>query len=228
MERREFILALGGAAASWPFAARAQQPAMPVVGYLNAGPPTPTGFLIAAFRQGLSGTGFDEGRNVAIEYRWADGHYDRLPALAAELVRSRVAVIVATGSPAAGLAAKTATTSIPVVFSSGSNPVKMGLVNSLRRPDGNLTGVNLYSAELVTKQLDLLHEMLPQAGNVAVLVNPAAPTSSRRPKMRARRRTPTVNNSRSCRPLHSATSMPPLPRLPKNRRRADRHRPIVR
>ena len=112
---------------------------------------------------------------MAIEYRWADGHYDRLPALAAELVRSRVAVIVATGSPAAGLAAKTATTSIPVVFSSGSNPVKMGLVNSLSRPDGNLTGVNLYSAELVTKQLDLLHEMLPQAGNVAVLVNPAAP-----------------------------------------------------
>jgi putative ABC transport system substrate-binding protein len=112
---------------------------------------------------------------VAIEYRWAEGQYDRLPALAADLVRGQVAVIAATGSPAAGLAAKMATTSIPIVFSSGSNPVKLGLVSSLSRPDGNLTGVNLYSAELVTKQLDLLHEMLPQAVNVAVLVNPSAP-----------------------------------------------------
>jgi putative ABC transport system substrate-binding protein len=128
--------------------------------------------------------------------------------------RARVAVIAATGSPAAGLAAKTATTSIPIVFSSGSNPVKLGLVSSLSRPDGNLTGVNLYSAELITKQLDLLHELLPQAGNVAVLVNPAAPYVVLEAED-ARGGAHTGNNLRSCRPLHRATSMPALARLPK-------------
>jgi putative ABC transport system substrate-binding protein len=175
MRRREFITLLGGAAVGWPRVARAQQAAVPVVGYLNAGAPAPSAYLVAAFRQGLNETGFVEGRNVAIEYRWAEGLNDRLPVLAAELVGRHVAVLVATGGPAVGLAAKTATTLIPIVFTSASNPVKMGLVSSLSRPNGNLTGVNLYSAELITKQLDLLHELLPQAGNVAVLVNPAAP-----------------------------------------------------
>jgi putative ABC transport system substrate-binding protein len=175
LRRRQFITLVGGTAVAWPLVARAQEPATPTVGYLNAGEKDLTSFHFTAFRQGLNETGFGEGRNVVIEYRWAEGHYDRLPALAADLVRGQVAVIVATGSPAAGLAAKAATTSVPIVFSSGSDPVKLGLVNRLSRPDGNLTGVNLYSAELITKQLDLLHELLPHAGNVAVLVNPAAP-----------------------------------------------------
>jgi putative tryptophan/tyrosine transport system substrate-binding protein len=174
MRRREFITLLGGAAATWPLAARAQQSPLPAVGFLNS--ETPTGYapFAAAFRQGLSETGFVEDRNVAIEYRWAEGHNDRLPALAAELVRLRVAVIGAAGTPSA-LAAKAATTTIPIVFSTAADPVSEGLVASLNRPGGNVTGVTNLGVELVQKQVEMLHQMVPKATLIAVLVNPGQP-----------------------------------------------------
>ena len=170
--RREVIAALGGTAAAWPLGARAQQPAMPVVGFLNS--ETPTGYapFAAAFLKGLNQTGFVEGRNVAIEYRWAEGHNDRLPALAAELVRLQVAVIGAAGTPSV-LAAKAATTTIPIVFSTAVDPVSEGLVASLNRPGGNITGVTNLGVELVQKQVEMLHQMVPKATLIAVLVNPS-------------------------------------------------------
>jgi len=172
MRRREFITLLGGAAAVWPLAARAQQTAMPVIGFLNAESAKGYARPLAAFLKGLGETGYVDGRNVAIEYRWAEGQNDRLPAMAADLVHRRVAVIAATTTPAA-LAAKAATTTIPIVFESATDPVRFGLVASLSRPGGNVTGVTQTNAEVAPKLLELLHEMIPTARVIGLLVNPA-------------------------------------------------------
>ena len=175
LKRRDLITLLGGTAATWPFAARAQQPAMPVIGFLSSRSPDGSTQYLAAFHYGLNQTGYVEGQNVAIEYRWAEGHYERLPEFAADLVRRQVTVIVAPESTPGALVAKAATPTIPIVFHVGGDPVALGLVPSISRPGGNITGVATVSVEVGQKRLELLHELVPTASIIALLVNPATP-----------------------------------------------------
>ena len=191
MRHREFITLLGGAAA-WPMAARAQQPKMPVVGFLNGGVAKASERYVAAFRKGLNETGFSEGRNVTVEYHWMEGQYNRVPALVADLVRRQVAVIASPGFPPGALAAKAATATIPIVFGVGDDPVKLGLVASLARPGGNVTGINFFVHEIVSKRLGLLRELIPKAARIAVLVNPGNAAAAEATLKEAREVAPTL------------------------------------
>jgi putative ABC transport system substrate-binding protein len=179
LRRREFITLLGGAAAAWPLAARAQQPGMPVIGWMSGRGPEDSAHLLAAFHKGLREAGFVEGQNIAVEYRWARGQYDRLPALAAELVSRGVALLVGVGGDVSAVAAKQATSTIPIVFGMGGDPVKAGLVTSFNRPHGNATGFTLLTAEMEPKRVGLLHELIPALRRVGTLLNPSFPPAVR-------------------------------------------------
>jgi putative tryptophan/tyrosine transport system substrate-binding protein len=190
MKRREFIALIGGTAAAWPLAARAQQPGMPVIGFLRNTSPAGSAPVVATLRKGLNESGYIEGKNVRIEYRWSEGDDDRLPELAADLVQHHCSVIIGGGS-AAALAAKKATTTIPIVFSTGDDPIQLGLVASLNRPSGNVTGVFFYSGGiLISKQLELLHQLLPNGSSVGILVNPMSPISGSQDETRRRQHPP--------------------------------------
>lgn len=177
MRRRQLIKLVAGAAASWPLAVRSQQPGMPMVGFLSSRSPGESAAVVSAFREGLGAAGYIVDQNVVIEYRWAEGHYDRLPALAAELVGRRAAAILAAGGPPSALAAKKATSTIPIIFSAADDPVGLGLVESLSRPGGNITGMSVFNAALGAKRFELLHELAPSARAVAYLANPANPSA---------------------------------------------------
>ena len=179
MERREFITLLAGAAAAWPLPARAEQSAVPVIGFLNSVSPQPFANYVAGFRAGLKETGYIDGQNVTIEFRWAEGHYDRLPEMAADLVRHKVAVLVSTGGTPTVTAAKAATTTIPIVFTTGSDPVQHGLVTSLNRPGGNITGVDLFVTTMESKRFGFLRALIPGVQLIAVLLNLNSQTYAR-------------------------------------------------
>jgi putative ABC transport system substrate-binding protein len=214
VNRRDLLTLLGGAALAWPLALRAQQKAMPVIGYLSGSSPGPSAPLVAAFHQGLADTGYVEGKNVAIEYHWAEGSYDRLPGLAAGLVGRKVDLIAASGGPPSAQAAKGATSTIPIVFVSGDDPVAIGLVASLARPGGNLTGVSFLTVELNPKRLELLFELVPEARVIALLVNPNNSITdgiitdvqkAAQTKGKKARSTPPSPRSSSCKPARSSS-----------------------